>query len=288
MKKGQRKTQAEETMAICEAGCYRSFNGIVVDIAHAVQRAKDGTRCYDLATMPSMPVAASIQVPFIEVTNETTFVALARLHDAGAAAMGCLNFASAKNPGGGFLNGAEAQEEALSRASALVPCLMTQFDSLYIRNRGHGSSIYLDLAIVSPGVPFFRNDEGLLLDSVVPATVITSPAPNAGAVAFNEPDKVNEIVPALRRRSEQVLRAAALAGVQTLVLGAWGCGVFRNEPAAVAGAFAELLLPGRCYHHHFRQIIFAVFDRTPDLEKVRAFKDAFSMTALPMNEPAVA
>lgn len=278
MKKNQRKAQAEETVAICEQGHYPSADGIRVDIAQAVHHAKTGTLCHDLATMPPAPAASSSTPANIEVTGETTFAALQRLQAEGHQDLGCLNFASAKNPGGGFLNGAEAQEEALSRASALVACIITQFDSYYQRNRSHPSCLYLDLAIVSPEVPFFRDDEGLLLDEPLLATVITSPAPNAGAVTANEPHRIAEIVPTLRRRSEQVLRAAALAGIKTLVLGAWGCGVFRNDPANVAATFAELLGPTGPYHHHFELITFAVYDPSPGQPKVAAFQDALALS----------
>jgi uncharacterized protein (TIGR02452 family) len=62
----------------------------------------------------------------------------------------------------------------------------------------------------------------------------------------------------LAARARRVLQVAAYHGERRLVLGAWGCGVFRNQPAAVAEAFAAALdaLPGR-----FDQITFAVLDR---------------------------
>jgi len=52
--------------------------------------------------------------------------------------------------------------------------------------------------------------------------------------------------------------------------------VFRNDPGAVARAFAELLGPGGLYEHHFRSITFAVFDPGPDQFKVKAFETAFA------------
>jgi uncharacterized protein (TIGR02452 family) len=61
--------------------------------------------------------------PCIEVVNETTLQGIAALHEEGAERIGALNFASAKNPGGGFLNGSEAREESLARSSALYASL---------------------------------------------------------------------------------------------------------------------------------------------------------------------
>src|SRR4030095_3387218 len=130
-------------------------------------------------------VAATKLVSRVEVQNETTFAALARLVGSNGHLAG-LNFASAKNPGGGFLNGSLAQEEALACASGLYPCLL-QAPEYYERNRANRSALYLDLAIFSPLVPFFRNDAGTLLEKPVLASVSTAPAPNAEAIAHKEP-----------------------------------------------------------------------------------------------------
>lgn len=78
-------------------------------------------------------------------------------------------------------------------------------------------------------MPVFRDDEDRLLEEPWEVTIITSPAPNAGAIAKNEPEAVDEIVPTFRRRIEQVLSAAVVFDQATLVLGAWGCGVFGNS-----------------------------------------------------------
>lgn len=76
----------------------------------------------------------------------------------------------------------------------------------------------------------------------------------------------------LHRRAERVLRVAAAHGHRQIVLGAWGCGVFRNSPAVVAGAFQHALtrVPA------FERIVFAVLDRTGQGPTYRAFVDAFS------------
>src|SRR5262249_27235149 len=153
---------------------------------------------------------------------------------------------SAKNPGGGFLNGSLAQEEALACASGLYPCLLAA-PEYYERNRANRSALYLDLAIFSPRVPFFRNDAGILLEKPVLASVITDPAPNAGAVAQNEPRNLQHVESVLKRRAELILQIAAAHQVERLVLGAWGCGVFRNDPNVVASTFAELLAPNGSY-----------------------------------------
>lgn len=109
-----------------------------------------------------------------------------------------------------------------------------------------------------------------------PATVITAPAPNAGAVIRNEPALIPEIEPTLRRRAELVLQVAALHNIENLILGAWGCGVFRNDPNTVASAFADLLKPGRPYSRFFDRVVFAVFDPAREGPNYQAFEEVFS------------
>ncbi|MFC6592070.1 TIGR02452 family protein [Deinococcus lacus] len=208
-----------------------------------------------------------------EVTPETTFSAARRLR-AGAEAVAALNFASAKNPGGGFLGGAQAQEEDLCRHSALYASLTTpQAASYYAQNRQSGTALYTHHLIYSPAVPIFRDELGKLLETPVTVNVITAPAPNAGAVAQNSPAQLPQVRPTLRERAARVLGAAALTGQTHLVLGAWGCGVFRNDPAEVARIFRELL-DGEA-RGVFGKVTFAIYDRSKDKATLGAFEAAF-------------
>ena len=276
MSRGQRAGIANETVAICDAGYYTSPSGRRVELGSATADAVEGTVLYSPENPPRI-IEAKGKPTRMEVVNETAFNAVARLSGRGGH-IGCLNFASAKNPGGGFLNGAQAQEEALARASALYKCLLAA-PAYYERNRGHRSALYLNLVIFSPQVPFFRNDSGTLLEKPVLASVITAPAPNAGAIAQNEPHNLQQVEPTLRRRSELVLGVAQAHGVERLVLGAWGCGVFRNEPSVVAGIFCDLLhAPGR-FSGVFDEVVFAVYDRAEPPVTCRAFTAALAGAA---------
>jgi uncharacterized protein (TIGR02452 family) len=274
MKKEERIEWAKETVSICDTGFYMTPGGRRIELKTQIEAAVNGTILYSpenhLESKKDRPVLQTV----FEVKNETTCDALARLVQAGGH-VGCLNFASARNPGGGFLTGAQAQEEALARCSALYPCLL-KTPEYYERNRAHRSAIYLDLLIYSPLVPFFRNDAGVLLERPFAASVITAPAPNAGAVLQNEPKNAPSIEPALRRRAELVLTVAHTRGIDSLVLGAWGCGVFRNEPIKVAKIFAEFLtLPGK-FAGAFSRVTFAVLDRSEEAPTYRAFAQVFN------------
>ncbi|HMP82116.1 MAG TPA: TIGR02452 family protein [Verrucomicrobiota bacterium] len=272
MRRSTRMLMAQETVAICDAGFYETSNGQRVNIANQIAKAKAGTMLYTPEKPPVTHEVEAKRQTLFEARNETAFQALARLAASGSGHLACLNFASAKNPGGGFLNGSLAQEEALACASGLYPCLL-KAPQYYERNRANRSALYLDLVIFSPFVPFFRDDDGELIGKPVLASVITAPAPNAGAVAQNEPANSKQIEPTLRRRAELVLEIAMAHQVDQLVLGAWGCGVFRNDPRAVARIFADLLQPGGRFAGAFGKVVFAVFDRSEGETTYRAFAE---------------
>lgn len=249
----QRVVIAEHTLAACDGGRYVNARHQVVDIAALVDAAKAGTTLHALGEPLRAPVRHAATT--ITVTGESTVAALRRLAAVPGGHLACLNCASAKHPGGGFLGGAQAQEESLARASALYPCLLTQ-PAHYERNRAGGSALYLDLAVWSPHVPFFRDDDGGWLDAPVRASVITCAAPNAGALRQHGRFDAAIVEATLRRRAGFVLAIAAHHGVQRLVLGAWGAGVFGNDPALVADAFRAHL--AGAFAGAFAEVVFAI------------------------------
>lgn len=269
-KKSARSSMAEETVAICKAGGYTTGSGKKVVIEPALRSAVSSTVLLSPEMVSDLELRSGDSPLQIDTTDETTIAALRRLAKEPGGNLACLNFASAKNPGGGFLGGAEAQEESLAGSSGLYPCLLAA-PEYYQRNRACRTTLYLDLAIWSPQVPFFRDDRGALLDEPVLASVITAPAPNAGAIAFHEPESIHEIEPTLRRRARFVLGIAAKYQVRRLVLGAWGCGVFRNDPRLVAQVFGELLRPPGEFASAFDQVVFAIYDRSADKAVLRMF-----------------
>jgi putative RNA 2'-phosphotransferase len=261
---------AKQSLAACDAGYYTAGQGIRVEIGGALRAAMDGTVLYERGrSVLARPVRAGTTT--ITVTGETTIDALVRLAPAGGH-LGCLSFASAKRPGGGFLNGAQAQEESLARASGLYPCLHGH-PEYYARNKAFGSALYLDLVLYSPHVPFFRDDHGGWLPAPMLASVITAAAPNA--TALREADRFDEgdVAEVLANRSELVLAVAAHHRIDRLVLGAWGAGVFGNDPAAVAAVFRDLLRGP--FAGVFTEVVFAVLGTRESSVNHRAFAEAF-------------
>ena len=280
MTKSSRVAMALETVAIVGRGTYRAGDR-EVDIAGAVRACLDSTRYYPPEALPALRrqslARSDGQCPTrFEVRNETTLAGVARVIAEGAdpAAVAALNFASARKPGGGFLNGALAQEETLACRSALYASLL-RAGEFYDRHRESPSLLYSDAMILSPGCPIFRDDAGLLLASPHAATFLTSPAPNAGAMVAQHAAERHQVAAVLQRRADLILALAASAGARTLILGAWGCGVFRNDPGAVAGTFAGLLRSG-VWLGRFERVVFSVLDHSASQATIEAFEEAFA------------
>jgi uncharacterized protein (TIGR02452 family) len=246
-----------------------------------VAAARSGTRLHGPEPVPvpdTPPVRTSV-----EVTGEGSLAAARRL----GGAVAVLDFASALPqlstsfepggtpiPGGGHLNGAQAQEEALCRGSALYTCL-PRAPAFCDHHRAHRDPSCTDRVIHSPAVPVSRNDRGRLLAEPFPAAFLTAAAPNTGVVPRTAPQRAADLPRALAGRAGRVLETAAHHGPRRLVLGAWGCGVFRNDPAEVAGAFRALLGPGGRFAATFTHVVFGVLDRTEGDTVRAAFERAF-------------
>jgi uncharacterized protein (TIGR02452 family) len=270
LNRNQRAQMAQETVQIIGQGHYCSPAGRHVHIGAAVAACVAGTHEFPPDHVVTLPQdRRGRHASQIVVQNETTLAAARRLsanHRTIA-----LNFASAKNPGGGFLSGAEAQEESLARASSLYACLDGR--SMYPFHRRHDDSLHTDYVIYSPSVVVFRDDDGRLLENPFTCSFLTAPAPNAGAVLQRDPARGDELRQALRRRIDKVLSVAAVEGYDAIILGAWGCGVFKNDPREVARQFQAALTGD--FAGVFRLISFAVLDRSNDGGTIAPFERAF-------------
>lgn len=258
---------ATETMAIIEAGGYRPGGGRDVRIGPKVEAAVAGTRLHLPDEEIPAPDPDGSGALVTEVTNETSLSAARRL----SGDVACLVFASAKNPGGGFLSGAQAQEESIARSSALYSCQQAARE-FYDFHRRQRDLRYSDRVIYSPGVPVFRADDGALLDEPCAVSFLTAAAPNLRAITASQPMAAASVPSVLAARAERVLAVASAHGHRKLVLGAWGCGVFGNDPAIVATAFAAgLARAGRRFDH----VVFAVLDHQRGAPTHAAFTRVF-------------
>ena len=192
-------------------------------------------------------------VPQYEVVNESVVDTVIRYPNCGV-----LNFASAKNPGGGFLNGAVAQEECLTISSDLYMSLLTA-SQFYEINRRSGTALYTNNMIYSSNISFIRNGRLELLNKPIMANVLTSPAVNANAFYRNENGDALVVYSVMEQRIKHILNLFVTKGDRTIILGAFGCGVFGNDASDIAGIFKKLLIDEHL-ESHFEKIIFAIYD----------------------------
>ena len=172
-----------------------------------------------------------------------------------------LNFASFYNPGGGFAWGTMAQEEALCSESVLYNVLSNnKFKSYYNNNKQEVFDYkFADRGIYSPSVifrrPYWSNLRNANVNVINTCDVITVAAPNRRRQTKTSAE---ENYNALAERIDFILSIAQEQRVKTLILGAFGCGVFAQKPEEVAILFKEALK-----HYHFDKVVFAIM---PDKE----------------------
>jgi len=190
-----------------------------------------------------------------------------------------LNFASATRPGGGFLGGAQAQEESIARSSTLYPSLMTDSAQRFYRLHNHDrkGGFYQHAMIYTPSVVVLKDDAGGWT-SPFEVDVLTSAAVNAGDVRGKiggqlAPAEIERRVEStMKERMARILFLFEEQGAKNIVLGSFGTGVFRNNIEAVARIWAELLtVKGARYQHSFHRVVFAILGN----DTFTAFKQSF-------------
>lgn len=188
----------------------------------------------------------------VQVRNETTLAAAWQLQQQGLAPL-VLNFANGFQPGGNFLNGEHGEEQALCRNTGLFSNLLGQ--PMYLHHLRNEDFAFSDWIILSPLVPVFRDDCGAPLHQPWSLDIISCAAPISYLVGQSRACSL------LQRRVYRILDVARAHSYQTLVLGAWGCGNFENQPVHVAKAFLHAL-EGE-FAGCFKKIIFAIADWSP-------------------------
>lgn len=149
-----------------------------------------------------------------------------------------LNFASYKHPGGGFINGSMAQEEALCHESNLYEILSDANNvRFYKTNRyNQNKALYKNRGLYSPDVVFEREGK------IIKADVLTVAAPNRSAyMSYASDANEEENKKELASRIKFVSDVIKLHRLNTAILGAYGCGVFGQDPADVAYMFKKNL-----------------------------------------------
>jgi uncharacterized protein (TIGR02452 family) len=142
---------------------------------------------------------------------------------------------------------------------------------MYLDHRQRPLPDSSDWAIYSPLVPVFRRDDGTPLDAPWLLSVLTCAAPYAPRVGQPHSGDL------LHQRIERVLAIAHAMGHDALVLGAWGCGAFGNDPRRTAASFRTHL--EQTFPRAFDQVVFAITDWSPERATLGPFRAVFSQAA---------
>lgn len=175
-----------------------------------------------------------------------------------------LNFASYNHPGGKFCEGSRAQEEMLCHSSFLYNVLKEKQEYYKWNNEHKNKALYLDRALYIPKVKFFNESQ------IVEVDVITCAAPNVGVGRRYNSITEEENYKVLRSRIQFIIDIAEENNISTLILGAFGCGVFKQYPEDVAEIFTKVL-----QNTSINRIIMAVPGNDNNSKVFKQYSDAF-------------
>ena len=185
-----------------------------------------------------------------------------------------LNFANSFNPGGGVTLGATAQEESLCRVSTLYPALEDKkmMKEFYIPHREKCNHLNNDDIIYTPDVIVFKTDSYLPIimskNQWFNVNVITCAAPDLSSYDLNNISEA-QLTAIHVQRAKRIIETAIYFGNEVLIMGAFGCGAFFNNPRIVANAYKKVL-PN--YVHAFECIEFAIYSKTDLDQNYSTFK----------------
>ncbi len=191
-----------------------------------------------------------------------------------------LNFANAVHIGGGVRRGAVAQEEDLCRKSTLLCSLESDGASRYYAyHKKNGAVSASHGMILSPNVEIIKDSQNDLLEETVVVSVLTCAAP-INIMGFSKIVTLGSYEKLLYERIKYILFIAAYYGYKNIVLGAWGCGAFKNDAELIAKLFKKALDKPRteetCLKDYFKEIEFAVLCKPTDTYNYDCFDKCFN------------
>ena len=257
------------------------------DLSDSVDKAKVATEVFYEDDDPSFNIQKELDRTEITVSGDRSYQAAMRLSkEMPGSKIAVMNFANAFHAGGGVTKGSSAQEECLCRTSTLYPLLYrrTLRDSYYKHHYDLGTPKASDSLIYTEGVVICKTDEDLPKrmpkEDWVTVDVITIAAPDlrtksnvhaelvGGGTYMNSAELFGYHV----KRAIHMLTVAAAKKAEVLVLGAFGCGAFENDPEVVARAFKVALQE---FPKMFKRIEFAVYCPPSGSRNYEVFKKCF-------------
>lgn len=274
----------EETTAIIKKGWYYAPSGEMKLLN--MEEMVAGSVCYK-EELPVQKVAVVKGGTVIMVEENDCMKAAKRLVEEGYKPA-LLNFANGTHPGGGVETGARAQEESLCRCSTLTRSIYSFSEDMakkYGYEHRDGNNYPLDnlnfSAIYSPSVTFFREGiECTLMEEPFHVSVITCAALNLNGwhrLGLTPDNKMpEEAIKITGNKIRTIFRIALLNGCDSMVLGAFGCGAYKNPPEEVAAIFHQIMEEDE-FKNKFRLITFSIIEDHNSMNKnLIAFQKEFN------------
>lgn len=180
-----------------------------------------------------------------------------------------LNMANRQNPGGGVVNGAGAQEENIFRRTNLLVSLyqFVDYSNQYNIERNDEHSYPLNRekgGIYSKGITVFRTSESSGYDFMatpIKMDFVSVPAINRPELKYinGQYRIIESLVEPTKEKIRSIFRIAGLNNNDCLILGAFGCGAFRNPPEHMAELFKEVINEKE-FKNYFRLIVFSIIE----------------------------
>lgn len=278
---GKRVRILRETMKAAEDGCY-FVEEREVKLPFRFEQMKE-VKLYSaeqIAQLPRIPLSAKKPARIV-LRNQDTLEAAFDFHrrrKESEKPVLVLNFANPHRPGGGIRSKPGTQEEHLCVKTTLLCSLETEKAwPFYQVNLDCGTQAQTDTILYSPNTVVIRNSDLSLRENPFPIAVMTVSAPIASRM---EPEELPDLENILQKRIYGMIRTAIEEGYTRLVLGAWGCGNFGNDPELVAKLFHQVLMEsnpmtGTGIVDYFEEIAMAVFDNSAEQRWYQPFARYF-------------
>lgn len=248
----------QKTIDIVNNGQYKTTDGKIVILGNDLEMRQNSRFYSKEFTVNDIPCKSTTTE--IDVVNNDSIDAGLALKDEGYNPV-VLNFANRRNAGGGVLNGARAQEETIFRRTNIFRSLY-QFTNYaeyfnlqknrrqYPMDRNYGG-------IYTPYATVFRAYDYTLLNSPQKISFIS-------VAALNRPQLIDnmiapELISVALNKIRTILRIGLYHGHDAIVLGAFGCGAFKNPPAHIALLFKQVINDLE-FKNKFKRIVFAIIE----------------------------
>ena len=277
----------KETLSVIRNGFYIAPSGAKVELP-PLDPMIEGSECIH-SELPHADAPVLSEGTTISVEENDCLETARRLVEEGYNPA-LLNFASASHPGGGVENGAGAQEETICRRSTLVRSIYSfsyKYSHKYSFMHKSGNNYPLGnlnhSIIYSPAVTVFREGQKcIFMEKPFQCGVITCAALNLGgkySLSLTPDGRMPEVAKSITmNKIRAILRMGLRHGHDSLVLGAFGCGAFRNPPEEVSELFRAVLDEDE-FRDRYRLVIFAIINgHNANGRNLKAFRKTFDLS----------